>query len=121
MFLLLTSFAPFTEYQESCSQAGVNVAPLTLTIPSGASATGSSGSSPTSRVSVTFDTALPTQITISGGGSTPTSGSGSTETTGGVSDPLATDGAARNGAGLVVVSSSAVVGAAALAMSVLSL
>ncbi|RDX45894.1 hypothetical protein OH76DRAFT_1407460 [Lentinus brumalis] len=111
------------EYQSSCQQAGVSITPLTLTLPSGATATGASGSSATDRASVTFDSIIPTGIT-SGSGSKATGGSGSTETTaGGASDPLATDGAAtrNNGAGFLAVSSTAVVGAVGVAMVVLSL
>ncbi|KAI0700273.1 hypothetical protein C8T65DRAFT_728804 [Cerioporus squamosus] len=111
------------EYQSSCQQAGVSVAPQTLTLPSGASATGGSGSSATSRASVTFDTSFPTEIST-GSGSKATGGSSSTETTaGGASDPLATDGAAsrNNGAGFLAVSSTAVVGAVGAVLVVLAL
>ncbi|RPD70587.1 hypothetical protein L226DRAFT_562760 [Lentinus tigrinus ALCF2SS1-7] len=113
-----------SEYQEACKEAGVSITPFSLSIPSGASATGTSDSSATSHVSVTFDSGLPTGFTATGSGSTPTGSSGSTQTTaGGVSNPFATDGAAshKNGAGFLAVSSTAVFGVVCVAMAVLSL
>ncbi|KAM5545603.1 hypothetical protein V8D89_000641 [Ganoderma adspersum] len=107
--LLSEAQSSLTQYEQACTQGGVAVTPLTLTLPNGAAptATGSSGTHTTAAGSVIGTTAAGTAPAGTVGTAAPV-------TTAASSNPLS-----KNGAGVVGASVASVLGAAAVAMAAL--
>ena len=104
--------SPTPEYEQACTQGGVAVTPLTLTLPNGAAptATGSSGTHTTAAGSVIGTTAAGTVPA----GTVGTVGTVAPVTTAASSNPLS-----KNGAGAVGTSVASILGVAVVAMAAL--
>ncbi|KAI0738225.1 hypothetical protein C8Q80DRAFT_1275751 [Daedaleopsis nitida] len=108
-------------YEDSCKQAGATVNSLTLTMPSGSTQTGSTGTGTvgtTTSVGAVLTTTKPSTTRAVSDPTTTDSDADDTETDdASVDNPLETAGAKKgNGAGLVAVSSAALLGAVGAAI-----
>ncbi len=103
------------EYEQTCGQAGVNVTPLTLTLPSGSAPTATGGSSGTQTTVVGSN---PSATVTTAAGTVPAGTVGtaaaSTNTAASGSNPLS-----HNGAGVIGVSAASVAGAVGVVMAAL--
>ncbi|KAI1793646.1 hypothetical protein LXA43DRAFT_999796 [Ganoderma leucocontextum] len=113
--LLSEAQTSLTQFEQTCAEAGVNLAPLTLTVPNGSSATatGSSGTHTTAAGSNPTVTASNPAATVPAGTVNTAAASTNTAASSG-SNPLG-----KNSAGMVGVSVASVAGAVGVAMAAL--
>ncbi|PIL34682.1 hypothetical protein GSI_03462 [Ganoderma sinense ZZ0214-1] len=112
---------PSSEYEQACTQGGVAVTPLTLTLPSGG-ATATGGSSGTHTTAVGSSVVLGTSVVVGTTAAAGTLPAGTINTVVPVTTAASNSNPnplSKNGAGLVGVSVASVLGAAGVAVAAL--